>query len=102
MKPVKIKFEFDPRKSALNLQKHGLSLEEATQIWLSPFVQVEARTHDEPRFMAIGLIEGRCTTCIFTPRGEIIRLISARRSREKEEQIYYGALAQGDNKSQEI
>lgn len=83
-----IKFEFDPEKSNANLQKHGISLEDARGLWLVPGVEAAAKTEDELRFLRIGRIHGKFFTCIFTLRGQCIRLISVRRSRKNEEVIY--------------
>ncbi len=71
-----MKFEYDKNKSIINKEKHGISLE-------------EAKTIDEPRFMIIGKINGKFYSCIYTMRKEVIRLISARRSRKSEEEIYH-------------
>lgn len=85
-----MKFEYDPNKSAINLQKHGLSLEEAKVLWSAPHIEVAAKTVDEPRFMIIGEIKNKLYSCIYTTRGTgIIRLISARRSSKSEETIYH-------------
>lgn len=84
-----MKFEYDQKKSKINKNKHGLELEEAKALWLSPFVEIEANTVDEPRFMVIGTIKEKFYSCIYTVRGgDVIRLISARRSRKSEEKIY--------------
>jgi uncharacterized DUF497 family protein len=83
-----MKFEHDIKKSLINKTKHGLSLEEARALWLSPFVEIEAKTVGEQRFMVIGKIGEKHYSCIYTTRGSVIRLISARRSRRSEEQIY--------------
>ena len=84
-----MKIEYDAKKSTINLDKHGLSLEEAKELWSVTAVEVEARTVDEPRFMIIGKIKGKFYSCIYTNRGDAIRLISARRSRKSEEKVYH-------------
>jgi uncharacterized protein len=84
-----MKFEYDQKKAKTNKSKHGISLEEARELWFVPSVELKARTVDEPRFMIIGKINGKFYSCIYTMRGEVIRLISARRSRKAEEEIYY-------------
>ena len=84
-----MKFEFDRAKSETNRVKHGISLEEAARIWESAHVEVRARTVDELRFMAIGTIEAKLYACIYTIRGEAIRLISCRRARGKEVKLYH-------------
>jgi uncharacterized protein len=82
-------FEFDPAKSDANKSKHGIDFEEAIQLWDDPMLlEVPARTTDEPRFMAIGLIGQKHWSAIYTFREPAIRLISVRRAR-KEEVAYY-------------
>lgn len=81
-------FEFDKKKSSANCIKHGISLEKAIGLWLSDAVELDARYSGKPRFFKIGLIDGKMYTCIFTKRGEKIRLISCRRSRENEEKNF--------------
>ena len=84
-----MRFEFDREKSAINKQKHGISLEEAAQLWQEAYLEVKARTVDEVRSMAIGRIRGKLYACIYTVRGESIRLISCRRAREQEARLYH-------------
>ena len=93
-------FDLDPKKSEANREKHKVSLQEATLLWSVQAVVIEARTQDEPRFMIIGKLKGKFYSCIFTVRGEAIRLISARRSREKEEAIYYEHIGKEKHKSE--
>ena len=87
-----MEFEFDPRKSHENRRKHGLSLDQAKELWEVPAVVVKARTADEERFMIIGRLGGKFFSCIYTMRGETIRLISARRSHPKEEYLYHEGI----------
>jgi uncharacterized DUF497 family protein len=81
-------FEYDVAKSTANQLKHGLSLEEAKQLWKVPAVEIEARSIGERRFLRVGRLEGKFYSCIYTFREDIVRLISMRRSRKKEEEIY--------------
>ena len=83
-----MKFDWDPVKNLGNEAKHGLSLSSATAIWSGPIVIIPSRNPTEPRQLAIGIIEGRHWTVVFTLRGDVRRLISARRSREDEKTIY--------------
>lgn len=97
-----MKFEYDPEKSKINLKKHGITLEDAKQLWFVPSVVVEARMAEERRWMRIGhikvgQIEGKFYSCVFTMRKEAIRLISARRSRPNEEKLYYENVLQKKN-----
>jgi len=87
-----MQFEFDRLKSEANKRKHGVSLEEATQIWQEAYLEIPAKTVDEPRLMSIGRIRGKLFACIYAIRSESIRLICCRRAREKEVQLYYDYL----------
>ena len=81
-------FEYDPQKSQLNREKHGLDFEEAKKIWNGPSIEFAAQSEFEDRFAIIGPVDGKLYTCIFTLREENIRIISCRRSRDKERRLY--------------
>ena len=82
-------FEYDPDKSAENQRKHGIDFDEAQRLWADPhLVEIPARTTDEPRWLLIGRIDEKHWSAIITRRGENIRLISVRRSRDEEVEIY--------------
>jgi uncharacterized DUF497 family protein len=82
-------FEFDPHKSATNTEKHGIDFAEAQKLWEDrDCLLIPARTQNEPRFMLIGKIGQKHWSVIFTYRGEVIRIISARRAREEEVNAY--------------
>jgi hypothetical protein len=82
-------FEYDPDKSAENKRKHGIDFEEAQQLWAdAQLVEVPARTTDEPRWLLVGKIDEKHWSAIITRRGDNIRLISVRRSRDEEVAIY--------------
>ena len=82
-------FEFDLKKSSSNRDKHGIDFEEAQALWNDPdLLEIEARSSDEPRFLLIGMIDGRHWSAVVTYRGDTIRIISVRRSRKEEVQLY--------------
>ena len=84
-----MKFEFDPNKSESNKKKHGIDFIEAQVLWDDPdFIEIPARTVDEPRYLVIGDIAGRLWSGIITYRDKNIRIISVRPSRKEEVQIY--------------
>ena len=86
-----MEFEFDPKRSQLNRQKHGIDFIEAQALWLDTNrIEIPARTEDEPRLLVIGRIRGRHWSAVITYRQDRIRFISVRRSREEEIQIYEG------------
>ena len=81
-------FEYDSKKSEANREKHRIGLGEAKELWLAIGVEVKARTVDEPRFLRIGKLKGKLYSCVYTVRGNAIRLISVRRSRDDEAELY--------------
>lgn len=84
-------FEFDPRKSAANLAKHGIDFVEAQRLWEDPdLLEIPARTEDEPRWLIIARIDAKLWSAVVTSRGDAIRLISVRRSRDDEVALYEG------------
>jgi hypothetical protein len=86
---MKHEFEFDENKSKINKEKHGIDFIEIQVLWNDPdYVEIPARTEDEPRNLIIGQIENTTWSVVVTYRGDKIRIISARRSREKELIIY--------------
>jgi uncharacterized protein len=88
-KIVSMSFEYDEQKSSANKLKHGIDFIEAQQIWDDPErVEIPARTTEEQRIMIIGRIGQSIWTGIFTLRNNYIRIISVRKSRKDEKEIY--------------
>jgi uncharacterized DUF497 family protein len=84
-----IAFEYDEAKSQANLKKHGIDFLEAQELWNDPdLLEFPAKSDNEPRLLLIGRIETTCWSAIITHRKEKIRLISVRRSRKKEVELY--------------
>ena len=82
-------FEFDPEKSAKNKKKHGIDFIEAQSLWDDPdLLEAPAKTEDEPRFLVIGRIGPKHWSAIVTYRNYNIRIISVRRSRIEEVNLY--------------
>lgn len=82
-------FEFDENKSKANLEKHGIDFEAAQELWRDPYLlEIQAKSEDEERFLLIGRIEEKHWSAVVTYRGRCIRLISVRRSRKKEVELY--------------
>jgi uncharacterized protein len=86
-----LEFEFDPTKSAVNQEKHGIDFVRAQELW-QDFMRVEvpARTVDESRWLVVGRIDGKHWSAVVTYREERVRIISVRRSRDEEVAIYEG------------
>ena len=85
-----MQIEFDPRKDATNLQKHGLSLAVAKQLdWDFALVWVDDRfSYDEIRMIALAPQTNTLYYVSFVERGEVKRIISLRRATRKEVDYY--------------
>lgn len=84
-----IPFEFDAAKSKLNRAKHGIDFVQAQRLWSDPMLlEIPAKTDDEPRYLVIGRIDGKHWSAVITYRGENVRVLSVRRARTEEVQLY--------------
>ena len=84
-----IEFEYDSEKSKANFEKHGIDFKSAQEIWLdSNVLEIPANISEEPRYLVIGQIESKHWSAVVTYRNEKIRIISVRRSRDKEVTLY--------------
>ena len=83
-------FEWDENKRLLNLGKHGIDFVAAKEIWEGPVLEAPSNQnhHGEERLLAIGRVNDRCITVVYTWRGENRRLISARKARTHEQEAY--------------
>jgi uncharacterized DUF497 family protein len=90
MKPVG--FDWNDEKAAVNVAKHGISLEEAMTV----FDDVAAVIRDDPdhsldelREIIVGYSNRQRVLLVsFTERGDVVRLISARAATKREQKLY--------------
>ncbi len=88
-------FEQDENKNQQNIRKHGISFEEATEIFYGiVFTVIDERyNYGEIRQISTGAIQGIIIiTVVHTERNGNIRIISARKATPKERKIYYDYL----------
>jgi uncharacterized DUF497 family protein len=82
-------FEFDPVESAGNRVKHGISLADAQLLWSSEGVEFDlGMVNGEFGYARIAPFRAETYIAIFSFRGSTIRLISARRTTDKEALLY--------------
>lgn len=85
-----MEFEYDHKKSGINLRKHGIDFERAKLLWDDEKrLVVPARSSTEPREALIAALDGAYWTAVYTLRGKAIRIISVRRSRNEEVENYH-------------
>jgi uncharacterized DUF497 family protein len=93
--PSLARFEWDPVKRDTNLRKHGVDFMDAVGIfdsWVLEWSDLR-RDNGERRIVAVGTGGGRVLTVVYTWRAGKRRIISARRSSEKEARAYRAAQA---------
>ena len=84
-----MKFEWDEKKSAINLSKHGIDFETAAELWDDEDrIQIQTAFPIENRSILIGKIGEKLWAAIYTRRNNAIRIISVRRARQKEAKFY--------------
>jgi len=82
-------FEWDENKSRSNQSKHGIDFEAATDLWNDKNrVEIQTPYPIENRFILIGRIDDRLWSAVFTVRENVVRIISVRRARNKEAELY--------------
>lgn len=83
-------YEADRTKAEANLAKHGVAFDEAATCLLDPMALVLGDdAQDEARWLLVGTSErGRVLTVVYTMRGEVPRLISARKATAREKASY--------------
>ena len=89
-------FEWDTKKAAQNVAKHGVPFEYASRVFMDTHrldSEDTRRDYREERRITMGKIEGRLFVVAYTPRGEVIRLISARKANEREQRHYDETLS---------
>lgn len=85
-----MEFDFDPKKSSTNKDKHGIDFEEAQSLWNDPLrVVIPARSHEEKRWVMIAKLKDEYWSVIYTVRNNMIRIISVRKARQNEKEIYH-------------
>ncbi len=86
-----MEIEFDPHKAASNLKKHAVDFDEAATALLDPMALVmdDPDAMGEQRLVLLGMSQlARLLLVCYTFRGELVRLISARRATKHEERAY--------------
>ena len=82
-------FEWDEKKRAINLARHGLDLIDATALFDGrPVFTYPSSRQGEERFVTVGRLTNRIFAIVWTERVDAVRLISFRRARDAEERKY--------------
>ena len=81
-----MQIEFDPDKRDKTLAERGLDFAHAVEVFAGLSVTAEDARLDygEIRFSTVGVLDGRMVIVVWTPRGEVRRIISMRKANERE------------------
>jgi uncharacterized DUF497 family protein len=85
-------FEWDPRKAAINFEKHGVRFPEALPVFEDDYAMTISDDDSDPgeqRFVSMGTgVKGRVLVVVYSYRGRNIRIISARLAEAHERSQY--------------
>ena len=85
-------FEWDDGKAAANARKHGVTFEEARDVFRDPLaVELldDREAYGEDRFVLIGMTQSRVLVVVYVLREQRNRIISARRAEPNERRAYH-------------
>lgn len=93
-----MKFQWDPKKESINIQKHGVNFEQASYVFADPNALSmfdEDHSECEDRWILLGKSQNELVlTVVHTFRNEdgseVVRIISARKATKKEIKTYQG------------
>jgi uncharacterized DUF497 family protein len=85
-------FEWDEQKRETNLKVHGIDFYDVMEIFDDYSFVRRSDRNEEIRYQIFGYVQGREVALACAIRGEICRLISARRANRGERQKYYSGL----------
>ena len=89
-----LRFEWDVRKAAANLRKHGVAFEEAKSVFVDEHAKLiddPDHSEDEDRFVLLGLSSALRLLLVchcHRSEGNVIRIISARKANAGESRSY--------------
>ncbi|MDJ0826222.1 MAG: BrnT family toxin [Rhodobacter sp.] len=86
-------FEWDEAKRLATLEKHKLDFRKAIEVFASDHLITSGKSELEERLVAVGILNGKAISVIFTYRAENIRIITARIARRDEREKLHAYLA---------
>ena len=91
-------YEWDARKEQINLRKHHFDFTTATLIWDGPVIEKidDRRDYGETRIIAAGEVSGCIIVVVYTWRGRIRRIISARKANSREKRLFEEEIRRRD------
>ena len=92
IEPSSMTIEYASAKNTINFAKHGISFATASLAFNNQNALItydELHSDTEDRFTLLGAVNDHILFIVYTMRGEVIRLISARPATKRERERYY-------------
>ena len=88
-------FTWDETKRRANLVNHGIDFRDAARIFDGPLVTVEdtRERYSEPRYVALGLLEGVVVSVVYAERRDGARIISIRKALKHETRFFFSQIS---------
>jgi len=86
-----MKFDWDKKKNAINIKKHGIDFSDVVDIFNHPMLTAgdNIADYDEERWIGIGWLKALVGVVVYTERiGNTVRIISARKATKQEVKKY--------------
>jgi uncharacterized DUF497 family protein len=99
-----LKFEWDDAKAEANVLAHGVSFNLARAVFRDPFAVErldDREDYGEARFVIVGMAKGSVLFVAYTERENRIRMISARRATQNEQDDYFRQNAEFDDSTRD-
>jgi len=89
-----VKIEFDPEKKDKTLIERGLDFARAKEIFSDVHFTAQdlRQKYEEDRFITAGCLDARLVILVWTPRGEVRRIISMRKANDREKALFASYL----------
>ena len=85
-----VEIDFDPAKREVTYAERGVDMARADEVFAGPHDTVEdtRRDYGEPRFITVGVLDGRMVVVVWTPRGAVRRVMSMRKANAREQRLH--------------
>jgi len=89
-----MKVQFDQAKREKTLQERGLDFSRAAEVFEGTHFtgQDKRQDYEEDRFITVGWLDDGMIVMVWTPRGEVRRIISMRKANDREKTLYASYL----------
>ncbi len=85
-----MKIEYDPVKRQVTMERRGLDFESIADVFDGFYLVREdgRKDYGEIRYVMLGALGDKPVVCVWTPRGNAVRVISMRNADDEEREIY--------------